>query len=317
MAVSYHPGPNGYSFSLFTLPGATTAVAYGINDLGNTTGISSIGSFIDNRGSITAVVVPFTGPIPLAINNLDQVVGFFPKSDGGHAFIDTNGTITYPPLASSAVNDGRATGINDLGQVVGQYTGYSGSSPETITLQFGFIDTNGTVTHLALANGGVFLPTGISDFDSIVGSTTAGLSGVLDLKADKFVPVEVPGAKSTDATAINNLGQIAGTYTDSNGQVRGFVDTYGHFSFLNLPTSMAGTLEAITSINDLGQVVGNMIANGVTESFIASPCGFSDLLADLKSPGAPGLDHQHGIGAPFGLDINTGGAATPIKPDHY
>lgn len=272
----------GYSFSLFTLPLATTAVAYGINDLGEVTGTSSLGAFIDNNGNVTQVEVPFSYPVPLGINNLGQVVGAFPKSDGDHAFIDTNGSITYvTSLPSEPVNDAKTAGINDLGQVVGSYTGYSGSVPETILVQFGFIDNNGTLTHLALKDGTGFLPSGINDFDKIAGTTTTGVSGVLDLRTETFNKIAVPGAQSTDVTAINNLGQAAGTYTDSAGAVHGFVDTGGHFTFLNLPTNVSGTLEGITAINDLGQVVGNFISNGVTESFIATPDKIGGLLSDL------------------------------------
>lgn len=301
-----------YSLQLFTLPNTTYAVAYGINDLGEVTGVSGIGSFIDNHGSITSVTVPISAATPLAINNLGQVVGQFTKSDGGHAFEDTNGTISYfATLPPAAVVDGRATGINDLGQVVGQFTGFSGNVPETITAQFGFIDNSGTLTDLTLSNGAAFLPTGINDFDQIVGTTTAGVSGVLDLKTDKFTSIEVSGAKSTTATAINNLGQVAGTYIDSAGSIHAFVDTYGHFEFLPLPANFSGTLTAVTAINDLGQVVEQFVgSNGVAESYIATP----------KSPlqplmgGLADLWHGHaslpaGIG--HYLDINLGHVNLP------
>nr|WP_294516246.1 hypothetical protein [uncultured Rhodopila sp.] len=312
-----------YTFSQFILPGQTFAVAYGINDLGAITGAGNVNGFILNQGTVTEVQVPFSYPVPLAINNPGQVAGFFPKSDGSHAFIDTNGTITYfASLPSSFVNDARASGINDLGQVVGQYKGLTGTVPETITAQFGFIDIGGTLTTLTLADGTGFLPTGINDFDQIVGTTTAGVSGVLDLKTDTFKTIDVPGAASTDATAINNLGQVAGTYTDSSGVVHGFVDTYGHFTFLDPSASVPGTLEAISAINDFGQVIGQVVSNYVTESFVGSPVKPGGLLADLIPALPPDIEQallHIGPSLPGGSAVNLNiGGVVPIPPrfDH-
>lgn len=108
--------------------------------------------------------------------------------------------------------------------------------------------------------------------NQIVGTTKAGASYVLNLHADKATEISVPEAASTDATAINNLGQVAGTYTDSEGTVHAFVDTHGHFDFLQFPVSLSGTLESITAINDLGQLVGQYaLSDGTIKSFIASP----------------------------------------------
>lgn len=278
-----HSAGYSYSFKVFALPAGSlppgdTAIAVGLNDVGEVVG----NGFIDNHGNITMVDVPDAVTHPLAINNLGQVVGDFTKSDGGHAFLDTNGTITYFALGEAAINDGMATGINDLGQVVGQYTGYDfPGGVRTITEQFGFIDTNGTITHLSLVDGTAFLPTGINDFDHVVGATTSGVSGVLDLRTGRFTAIEVPGATSIDASAINNLGQVAGTYTDSAGNTHAFVDTHGRMTFLNLPPSLSGTLQAVTDINDFDQIVGQFInASGIMESFIATPQHLTDLIGN-------------------------------------
>jgi probable HAF family extracellular repeat protein len=307
---------HAYTFTVFTLPAGSlppgdTPIAVGLNDLGEVVG----NGFIDNHGTITAVNVPIAVTQPLAINNLSQVVGSFTKSDGGHAFLDTNGTFTYFALGSAAINAGEATGINDRGQVVGQYTGYDfPGGVRTITEQFGFIDTNGTISHLSLANGMAFLPTGINDFDQVVGATTSGVSGVLDLRIDRFTPIKVPGATSVDASAINNLGQVAGTYTDGAGNVHAFVDTGGRMTFLNLPPSLPGTLQAVTSINDFDQIVGQFIdAGGVMESFIATP----QHLTDLTGHHVPDTEPVRAGGFAWGQHIEVRDAGAIPQRGHW
>jgi probable HAF family extracellular repeat protein len=161
-----------------------------------------------------------------------------------------------------------------------------------------------------------FMPTGINDFDQIVGTTTAGVSGVLDFRTEQFTAIEVAGARSTDATAINNLGQVAGTYTDSSGNVHAFVDTHGRIDFLQLPASLPGTLEAITSINDLGQVVGHLLeSDGATESFIATPKYFSRPENSEGSHIWQGAGSHQTSGA-WHVDVNTGGVGVPLNISH-
>jgi hypothetical protein len=314
-----------YSVSIFTLPNApenAVPIASAINDLGEIVGAGGgYGGFIDNHGVVTQILIPEAPVNPLGINNLGQVVGQFTKSAGGFPFIDTNGTITYIGLPPAAVMDGKTTGINDLGQAVGQYTGFSGSYPPTVTGSFGFIDNNGTITQLTLANGTGFMPNGINDFDQVAGTAANGQGGVLDVKTDKFTPVSVPGATSTVVSSINNLGQVAGWYTDKSGGIHGFVDTRGVFATFNLPASV-GSLKDVTSINDLGQLIGTFVSGGVTESFVATPQDAGRLLSDLL-PSLPqtfqhafsGFDFHGGDipGAAWHAGAVTAGVSLPFR----
>jgi uncharacterized membrane protein len=66
--------------------------------------------------------------------------------------------------------------------------------------------------------------------------------------------------------AINNRGQIAGTYADASG-THGFILEHGHLTTLDVPSS--GPLTVAMGINDVGQVVGTY---GTQESsFLAEP----------------------------------------------
>ena len=64
------------------------------------------------------------------------------------------------------------------------------------------------------------------------------------------------GALSTfgsSAVGINNLGQVAGVYQDSNGDTHGFVrDPQGHITTFDAP----GTFTTPVGINNLGQIAG-------------------------------------------------------------
>jgi probable HAF family extracellular repeat protein len=63
-----------------------------------------------------------------------------------------------------------------------------------------------------------------------------------------YSTLDVPGATRTGAFAINNLGQIVGSYADARGG-HDFLLSGGNFITLNLPGSPSG-------LNDSGQIVG-------------------------------------------------------------
>jgi uncharacterized membrane protein len=68
----------------------------------------------------------------------------------------------------------------------------------------------------------------------------------------KFTSVEVPGAKSTFTTGINNAGVMVGTYEDSAGTYHGYILKDGQVTTLDVPHSTTTT-------------VGNIKPNGATE----------------------------------------------------
>ena len=88
-----------------------------------------------------------------AINGSGQVVGWSTTASGTtHAFLYTNGVMT----SLGTLRGGRpagATGINDLGQVVGS-SGVNEYGPQFREFQQGFVWQNGTMRAL----GSLFLP---------------------------------------------------------------------------------------------------------------------------------------------------------------
>jgi endoglucanase len=75
--------------------------------------------------------------------------------------------------------------------------------------------------------------------------------------------IRVPASSDTKAYALNDIGQIVGTYTDATG-THGFIGTAGGFQKLTLPD---GTDVSPTGINNLGQIVANTQQGG----FLLSP----------------------------------------------
>jgi hypothetical protein len=74
-----------------------------------------------------------------------------------------------------------------------------------------------------------------------------------------------PHGVSTVSAAINNLGGIAGFYTDSQGTVHGFLDNNGHFTTVVAPHASETQL---LGINDFGVAVGFDVVRGVQHGII-------------------------------------------------
>lgn len=90
----------------------------------------------------------------------------------------------------------------------------------------------------------------------MAGVTSGAGTGLFTL-----TPFTVPfsGARNATPEAINNLGQIVGSYSDAAGHYHGFVrDARGHFSTINV--TFAGTPASDTvarGLNDFGVIVGS------------------------------------------------------------
>jgi probable HAF family extracellular repeat protein len=101
------------------LPGDSRSAATAINDQGVVTGYSYGGAnfmhaFLYANGTMTDLGGGLRGPMPQAINNLNQIVGIM----NNHAFVYRNGAFTDLGGLPGA-DQTYATGINDQGVIVG------------------------------------------------------------------------------------------------------------------------------------------------------------------------------------------------------
>jgi probable HAF family extracellular repeat protein len=118
-----------------------------------------------------------------------------------------------------------ALGINDSGEIVGDYVDNSDNS-------HGFLDVGGVFTTIdfpGIPPGNFTKAFGINDSGVIVGtySTGSGLAGFLDI-GGAFTRIDFPDALSTEAFGINNNGDIVGDYILRGC---GFVDCHGRSDF--------------------------------------------------------------------------------------
>jgi hypothetical protein len=119
---------DGSTYTQFDLPGFDNTYVTGVNDAGDFCGYgSTMEGFHTGFVSIGGVVTTFSGPSgatisPLAINNLDQIVGYYNNPDTAKGFFrDAGGTLTYPIVYPNSQYT-TLTGINDAGLIVGWYT---------------------------------------------------------------------------------------------------------------------------------------------------------------------------------------------------
>lgn len=123
-------GPTNFLFNLSDNTGATIGAPgniLGINDQGQIVGVTgNNGSFIsyirNADGTLTFPLLP-AGCYADAINDSGQIAGNCVNQNGSliTGFIDSAGTFTALEFPNNNINDTIVTGIDDSGEVVGEY----------------------------------------------------------------------------------------------------------------------------------------------------------------------------------------------------
>ena len=222
----------GGTFSTFDVPNGVGATQpEGINDSAEITGTYydagtglEPGFLRQPDGSVVDIVPPNSGGYTEAngINNSGTIVG---RDIGAvsQGFQLSNGTYTYidvPGATNTSI-----FGINNLGDIVGDYVDASG-------VQHGFVMSNGIVTPIDFPGSTNTNAQGINDSGEIVGSTVVSnvRHGYL-YSNGTFTQIDYPGASTagsgaplsgTDVHGINASGEIVGSYTDTAGVIHGF-----------------------------------------------------------------------------------------------
>ena len=185
-----------------------------------------------------------------AVNRSGWVAGGSATNNGGNAAFLWNGKkmIDLGQQAPLNGSDSGANGINDSGQVVGQYG--------TSSTQHAFLYSNGTMTGLpepSFTGGSGCVADAINNTGQIAG-TCADATGQAHLvlwhngAVTDLGTLSPPGSYSyTQAVSINNNGQIAGTVF-TGGTSEGFLYSNGTI------TNLGSFLPA--AINDNGVMVG-------------------------------------------------------------
>jgi len=232
--------PVAGNFTRLNVPGATggtqvtgidaagDTVGFSISAAGVTSGFANTGG---QGGTFTTVFDPgfaFTQLLGISSNGATaagywttdptgltrQKAGFVSGGPGfaSPTFTGINGLLP-------ANTNSQATGVNDLGEVVGFYQEGPNSSP----LFTAFVDKSGTVTTFQFPGSNSTQALGVNDLGEIVGDYVLGgqMFGFLD-NGGVFTTINPPGAASSTANGINDLGQIVGFYVNAAGSTIGF-----------------------------------------------------------------------------------------------
>jgi uncharacterized protein (TIGR03437 family) len=131
--------------------------------------------------------------------------------------------------------------------------------------------------------------TGITNNGGILVAYTdaAGVkhSGLRSVDSAAYTAVELPGATWTWATAINNVGQIAGVYANASGTHSFLRSPDGKtFTSFDVPNTGAAAYGTPAGINDLGEIAGAGFSAGpVSSGFLR---GADGTFATIDVPGA-------------------------------
>jgi probable HAF family extracellular repeat protein len=174
------------------------------------------------------------------------------RADG---FVYNNGTFTS--LSVPGASSTSANGINDAGDVVGTFSGASGTE--------GFLYNGSTYTPIVYSGASATYATGINDSGEIVGyytmanpngpSTTYGFvdNGGTFTSFGSCAGCEGTG---TYVTGINDAGQVVGYETQPLAETTGFVHSGGNSTGVIYPYSAANTFAY--GINNNGEIVGSV-----------------------------------------------------------
>jgi probable HAF family extracellular repeat protein len=139
-------------------------------------------------------------------------------------------------------------GINDTGQVVGQF--FNGAS-------HGFRLSQGTFTPIDFPGATVTVAHGINKAGQMVGIFNSGTQhGFLRDGNGAFSVIDVPNATFNEARGINTAGQIAGWFQDAAGKTHGYLFSGGSFTAFDDVNIPGATSTQFFGINDSGQMVG-------------------------------------------------------------
>jgi hypothetical protein len=172
-----------------------------------------------------------------------------------------------------------ASGINNSGQIVGNYVDGSGN-----TNGFGY--SGGSYTTIDVPAAAATTASGISNNGQITGSYTDGSGGVHGFTQTGFggtpTPFDNPGGiGNTNGSGINSSGTVAGYYYNGSNTL-GFSKSGPTYTDVNYPGSL--TSQAL-GINDLGTIVGSFYDGTLTHGFVNTASTYTQMDDPLGAEG--------------------------------
>ena len=233
----YTTTPPYTSFTSENFPGSAQTQVTGLNGKGDTAGFwaSAAGAnngFVEWNGSFQTLNDPnlphTAGRMDqlLGINNAGLAVGFYLARGHAHAYQVNQATRVYTAIKVPGAADASATGINNLGDIVGTATDASGTT-------FGWLRKNGHTSTYQFPGGSDTQPFGVNKNDEIVGSYLdgAGVQHGFTLKSplgpvSHWQSIDDPnGVGATTVNGVNAAGDLVGFYQDAAGNFDGMLAT--------------------------------------------------------------------------------------------
>ncbi len=218
-------------------PGSAQTQVTGLNGKGDTSGFwanaaGANNGFVEWNGSFETLndpSLPHTATHMdqlLGVNNSGVAVGFYMAKGHSHAYEVNQATQVYNTIKVSGAVDASATGINNLGDIVGFATD---SNMNT----FGWLLKNGHMSTFQFPGGSDTEAFGVNDHDEIVGTYLdgAGVMHGFTLKAplgpvSHWQSIDDPnGVGTTTINGLNDAGDLVGFYQDAAGNFDGMLAT--------------------------------------------------------------------------------------------
>jgi hypothetical protein len=202
----------------------------------------------------------------LGINDEGVIAGYFGSGAAGHP---NKGYRLLPPYGqANYVNENfphsvqtQVTGLNNRGVTVGFWS--NTNKGVGMDANFGWVNVNGHFRQADFPTGSPASPVtnqllGVNDSDIAVGfwvDANGNSHGyAYNINTNSYSSIAEAGVTSLTATAINDLGQVAGFYTNpGSGNTDGFLLSHG--KFIDLAAPGASSTMAL-GVNNLGEVVG-------------------------------------------------------------
>jgi probable HAF family extracellular repeat protein len=205
---------------------------------------------------------------PRGIDDSGVLIGVAGNQGPTQGFIYQNGVYTSfdDPLAGTGAGQFTSpTAISGNGQVAGFFTDSGG-------VAHAFVYSSNTFTTLPNPLGySAFQPNGINDSGVVVGvaDNQAPTQGFV-YRDGVYTPFNDPAAGSgiTLPTAINDHGDITGTYTDDGGTSHAFLYSQGKFT--TLPDPPGYSIFEPNGINNSGVIIGIGGNQGPSQGFVYS-----------------------------------------------
>ena len=237
------------------VPAGTSAGPNALNDVGAIVGTfgtfsrtSHATGFLFYRGKFTKFMFPGSADtIPNDINRSGTIVGAYDTSPGAaqHAFMVRSGGFHEIKIPGFPNAPAAATGVNDNGDIAGQFTGNGGN--------FGFLLRRGKLTILSFpgAQGGTF-PTGLNNQGVVVGIYLLSPNDIphsFMWKAGVFSNISPLGGidHSVQVTKVSNAGDIVGDFLDAKGGAHGFSFDKGTYRTIDVPNTLGSGVLAVNS----------------------------------------------------------------------